>query len=195
MNPRPVWRATPETDAFIKQIFATHKGTIAINAIFNIDTDPQLWYEIPGFNGYEMSDYGLVRSMKYFQRLPFGMLIKFSGNEIYILSNNNNDRIKVPRKDLWDLVVNNPNPTPGYPRTTSQTDCYSRNKRMFLCDHDLPLYGTRGYGKNGWKKVKKHVQTNKQETTFFPQFTIIPDNLPTMKEGAEIDVLEFRKKE
>ena len=84
MNPRPVWRATPETDAFIKQIFATHKGTIAINAIFNIDTDPQLWYEIPGFNGYEMSDYGLVRSMKYFQRLPFGMLIKFSGNEIYI---------------------------------------------------------------------------------------------------------------
>lgn len=186
MDARPVWRATKEMDDFIMEVFRARKGVININTVFNVDRDPQLWWSIPGFNGYEMSDYGFVRSMKYFQRCPFGMLIKFDSKGYYILSDNNNDRIKIHRKELWDLVISNP--YSPQPRRTCQTDCYSRNKRMFLCDQDLPIHGTRGYGVNSKGRIKKkHVPTNKKEPTFFPQFTIIPD--------GGIDVLEFYDKE
>lgn len=191
MSQRPVWRATPQSDAFIREVFTSRKGIIAVQTVFDIDTDTQLWWRIPGFNGYEMSDYGYIRSMKYFQRLPFGMLIKFDNNEYYTLSDDNNDRIKVHRMDLWDLVVTNPYTEPGYPRSTNQTDCYSRNRRMFLADQDLPLYGTRGYGKNikRGNVKRKHVQTNKKEPTFFPKFTVVDDDNP---DG--IDILEFVNK-
>ena len=189
MSKRPIWRGNPQTDAFVKNVFESTKGILDLSSIFNVYNDPQLWYDIPGFNGYEMSDYGLVRSMKHFQRYPFGMLIRFDDKENYILSNSYNNRLRIPRKDLWDLVVNNPNPTIGYPRTTNQTDHYSRNRRMFLSDLDSPMYGPGSKGKE-WELMKKHVQTNKQEPTFFPQFTVVPDDKIELKDA--IDVLEFR---
>ena len=34
------------------------------------------WYYIPGFNGYEISNTGIVRSMKHYKKYPFGILIK-----------------------------------------------------------------------------------------------------------------------
>lgn len=184
-----MWKATPDTDAFIKRVFDTCKGTIRVEKVFDVASDAQLWYQIPGFNGYEMSDYGFVRSMKFFQRAPVGILIKPDKKEYYTLSNNNNDRIKISRMDLWDLVCNNPNPHPSYPRRTNQTDCYSRNRRMFLADQDVTMYGPGGEGKS-WVVKQKHVQTNKQEPTFFPKFTVI--NEPP---DEAIEVLEFYHKE
>ena len=36
------------------------------------------WYYIPGFNGYEISNTGIVRSMKHYKKYPYGILIRRS---------------------------------------------------------------------------------------------------------------------
>lgn len=59
--------------------------------------DDRLWYYIPGFNGYEVSNDGYVRSMKHWRKYPYGILIKpksiNNGEAIFELSNDNNERI------------------------------------------------------------------------------------------------------
>ena len=33
--------------------------------------EPRYWFYIPGFNGYELSNDGFVRSMKHYRRYPY----------------------------------------------------------------------------------------------------------------------------
>lgn len=106
----------------------------------NIYDSNILWYYIPGFNGYEISSTGIVRSMKHFRKYPYGMIIRpkeikdpielFVNNYpelTYVLSDNNNERQVVTRTELINLARNNHNKVYGYPRKTIVTDIGSRN--------------------------------------------------------------------
>lgn len=103
------------------------------------------WYYIPGFNGYEISNTGIVRSMKHFRKYPFGILIrprevsnpldlftKSYDDLTYELSDNNNERQVIKRSTLLYLASSNPYHVQGYPRRTIVTDIAPRNLRCFI---------------------------------------------------------------
>lgn len=103
------------------------------------------WYYIPGFNGYEISNTGIVRSMKHYRKYPFGILIRpretrdpmdlFVKNYdelTYELSDNNNERKVMKRSELLYLASSNPYHVTGYPRRTIVTDIAPRNLRCFI---------------------------------------------------------------
>lgn len=103
------------------------------------------WYYIPGFNGYEISNTGIVRSMKHYRKYKFGILIRpkevtnpmelFTNtySELtYELSDNNNERQVIKRSELQYLASTNPYHVQGYPRRTIITDIASRNQRIFI---------------------------------------------------------------
>lgn len=113
------------------------------------------WYYIPGFNGYEISNTGIVRSMKHFRKYPFGILIrpretkdpmdlftKNYGDLTYELSDNNNERQVIRRSELLALASSNPYHVTGYPRRTVVSDVSPRNLRCFIqkkADPGIPL--------------------------------------------------------
>ena len=102
------------------------------------------WYYIPGYNGYEISNTGILRSMKHYKKYPYGLLVKpkevkdireiFVNNIdfTYEISNNNNERVVVNRSTLWNLSQTNPYGVSGYPRYTYITDMAPRNQRIFV---------------------------------------------------------------
>ena len=103
-----------------------------------------LWYHIPGFNGYEISNNGIVRSMKHFRKYPFGILIrpretkdpldlftKYYDELTYELSDDYNERQIITRTELLNLAKNNKRKVTGYPRHTATVDISSRNPRRF----------------------------------------------------------------
>lgn len=91
-----------------------------------------VWYYIPGFNGYEISNTNIVRSMKHFKKYPFGILIHpVSGtgdNTTFEITNDNNERVRITVGELSSLAHNNKNVVSGYPRRTYISDNHSRNK-------------------------------------------------------------------
>lgn len=146
---------------------------IPVEAVLPIYCD-RLWYYIPGFNGYEISNDGYVRSMKHYRAYPFGILIQpkkdKDGNiidpedPIFELSDNNNERHAIHRSQLIYLSKNNKLIVNGYPRSTIITDRSSRNDRHFVVrkgkgDQDLKLPNT-NYNK---------------DTTHYVKFTIVQD--------------------
>ena len=93
--------------------------------------DDRWFYYIPGFNGYEISNDGYVRSMKHYKKYPFGILIqpkKRNGKVVdpedptFELSNNNNERVAVKRSQLQYLAATCKYHVTGYPRRTCITD-------------------------------------------------------------------------
>ena len=91
--------------------------------------DNDIWYMIPGFNGYEINKFKQIRSFKNYRVFPRGYLIKTyrdrKGKHYIHLTDNNNIRRKMYIDDLWTLVQKDPN---KYIRTTSDTYGGSRNK-------------------------------------------------------------------
>ena len=92
----------------------------------------RLWYYIPGFNGYEISNDGYVRSMKHWRRYPYGILLQplknsNLSNPTFTLTNNDNDRVNVSRSTLIELAKKNLY-VKNYPRKTYETDMDSRNR-------------------------------------------------------------------
>lgn len=124
---------------------------------------PRLWYYIPGFNGYEVSDDKYIRSMKHYKKYPFGLLIQpkkyKNGNIIhpedplYELSNNNNERVSIMLSQIIHLARTNEYHITGYPRSTCMLDIQSRNSRYFI------------------KKKPESIQPSK--SIRYPKFTII----------------------
>ena len=103
------------------------------------------WFYIPGFNGYEISNTGIIRSMKHYKRYPFGIIIRpkevKEARELFLnsypeltyeLSDNNNERQIIKRSELLYLAQNNQYQVQGYPRRTCVTDIGSRNQRIFI---------------------------------------------------------------
>lgn len=124
--------------------------------------DDRWFYFIPGFNGYEISNDGYVRSMKHYKKYPFGILIQPKKNKdgkvinpedpTFELSNNNNERVAVKRSQLQYLAATCDYAVTGYPRRTCITDRSSRNQRIF---------------------IKKKLKPELENTIRIPKFTII----------------------
>lgn len=107
--------------------------------------DPQrLWYYIEGFNGYEISNDGYVRSMKHYKSYPTGMLIrpKTKDGQTFELSDDYNRRVKITRSELWDIAMHNKYIHAGYPRKTHLTDASSRNIKAFIPPSPKPVEKT-----------------------------------------------------
>lgn len=116
---------------------------IPIETILNINDDSILWYAIDGFNGYELSTTGIIRSMKHYKKYPFGIYIKPKSiskyNVIYELSDNNNKRVSINKDNIITRVRNNPYKYhAGYPRHTIMTDISSRNNGVFVKRNQEP---------------------------------------------------------
>lgn len=97
-----------------------------------------MWYMIEGFNGYELNEEGVVRSMKMMDANP-GHQIKvyYDGNgPYYKLSNNFNKRVKMYRKDLIDIVFNSG--LPLKPRDENAIYLGSRNKHFYFDEGIYP---------------------------------------------------------
>lgn len=127
--------------------------------------DERLWYYIPGYNGYEISSDGYIRSMKHYRKYPFGILIqpkKRKGkvinpqDPIFVLTNNQNERVDIPLSHIIKLAKSNEYTITGYPRRTYQTDIAPRNQRYFI-------------------KNKANSQQADKTITKSPKFTIIRD--------------------
>lgn len=106
-----------------------------VESVLNIYDANRLWYRIYGYNGYEVSNDGYVRSMKHYRKYPFGLLIQpvNEANKIYELSDDNNNRVRISITEIIDLANNNPyKNTCGYPRQTCVTDGNPRNDRNFV---------------------------------------------------------------
>lgn len=132
---------------------------IPLEQIFDPFNDTQLWYYIPGFNGYEISDRGILRSMKHYKKHPFGMILQGRVNKdddiVFTLSNNHNKRVSITRSRLMELAKTNDIPVSSYPRRTFETDVSSRNQRIF---------------------IPQEEQVVIPEKTFYPTFSVVPDN-------------------
>lgn len=94
----------------------------------------RLWYYIEGFNGYEISNDGYLRSMKHYKKYPTGILIrpKTKDGQTFELSNDYNQRVKISLKELWNIAINNKFTHYGYPRKTYICDNASRNIKAFI---------------------------------------------------------------
>lgn len=118
-------------------------------------SDPnRLWYYIEGFNGYEISNDGYLRSMKHYRRYPFGILLVPKKNTeqdpVFEISDNNNERQVMHRSELMNIAMHPVRAVAGYPRMTCITDRFSRNERIF---------------------TKKKVKRNLDEVIGIPDFT------------------------
>lgn len=133
---------------------------IPVESVFDLRTDSQMWYNIPGYNGYEISNQGYIRSMKNFRRYPYGMLIRpikdKKGNNYFELSDDFNHRKKLSIQEIWNLAMNNPYKNNSYPRSTWITDSRSRNPLAF------------SHSRTDSKPIK-------QETYSYVEFPIIKD--------------------
>lgn len=92
-----------------------------------------MWYMIEGFNGYEINEEGVVRSMKMMNANP-GHCIKLDKHGYYTLSNNENKRVRRTPQQLLDIVFNSGNPL--VPREDDAIYLGGRNKRFYF-DNEL----------------------------------------------------------
>lgn len=131
---------------------------VAVESVFDLNTDSQMWYNIPGYNGYEISDQGYVRSMKNFRKYPYGMLIRPKvtkhGDTYFELSDDFNRRQRLSVEEIWDLAMKNPYKNNSYPRSTWVTDNQSRNPLAFSY---------------------KRMEPKKPETYSYVEFPVIKD--------------------
>lgn len=67
-----------------------------------------VWFYIPGFNGYQINKEGLVRSMKMMYKNP-GHILKKDKSGKYTLTNDNNERIRISPEELMNITFNQGN--------------------------------------------------------------------------------------
>ena len=100
----------------------------------------RVWYYIEGYNGYELSNDGYLRSMKHYKKYPYGILLrgttdKKTGDIIYELTDDQNQRVHIGLSTLSIIAQNssyNIDHANGYPRRTSITDIASRNQKCSI---------------------------------------------------------------
>lgn len=112
------------------------KRYIPVEDVLNIFDENRLWYYIPSFNGYEVSNDGYLRSMKHYKKYPYGIIIrsidrdsyKGSCDPLYEISDDDNNRHRIRMSQLVYLAATNQFSVRGYPRHTIITSDSSRNK-------------------------------------------------------------------
>lgn len=159
----------------ILQLFKNQKRKRIFVKDIPLLLDPSVkWYYIPRFPGYEICNYGLVRSLKNPSQIyGLGTLVRFEVPSMeYELSTDNNDRVRIKIQELWRIATKGVSELPlSYPRSTIQVSTIVRTPRIFLSD-----YNTHNYNFE-CKLVKAHVPTNKKEETRMARFTIIQEPL------------------
>lgn len=103
-----------------------------VEDFININDKSIKWYNIPGYNGYQVSTNGFVRSLKHFRKYPFGIIIKHR-NGLFTLTNSNNKRTTVSYKEILKLVENNKY-SMSYPYDTNTVSYGSRNPSWSIKD-------------------------------------------------------------
>lgn len=127
---------------------------IPVETVLDIN-EARMWHYIPGFRGYELSDDGYVRSTKNFNVYPYGMLLRpvsSKGGNTFMLSNDDNKRVKISVEQLKELVKNDKFKHAGFPRATLLNNASSRNQQAF---------------------VKKEPKPKPSDKIFMPRFTIV----------------------
>lgn len=151
------------------------------------------WLFIPGFNGYEVSNLGHIRSMKHYVKYPYGILIApvkrepygNSPDPLYELSDDNNERKRIRLSQIIHLAMTNRFAVAGYPRATIITNSSSRN--TFVKNQNgayVKVYN--GPRKGGGRKSISIPPID--NTTHYAKFTIIQD-------GTERPNMEYREPE
>ena len=111
----------------------------------NYYEDNRQWICIEGYNGYEYSNDGLLRSMKNFKVNPMGKLIKKYKDKkgyYFILSNNSNERVKVYEQEIINIIRSDKNPSI---RKTYETNIGSRNRILSKPKHHKKKINLNGY--------------------------------------------------
>lgn len=166
------------------------KRFIPIEDVLNIFDENRLWYYIPSFNGYEVSNDGYLRSMKHYRKYPYGIIIqpvdrdsyKDSCDPLYEISDDNNKRQRIRMSQLVHLAATNQFAVRGYPRTTIITNSGSRNK--YVKNNDGAF--VKVYNGPGCKnKLSIPPMDN---TAHYAKFTIIQD-------GTEAIGMSYRQPE
>ena len=127
---------------------------IPLETVLDIN-EPRMWSYIPGFRGYELSDDGYVRSTKNFNVYPYGMLLRpvsSKDGNTFILSNDDNKRIRISVNQLKELVKNDKFKRAGFPRSTVLNNASSRNQQAF---------------------IKREPKPRPSDEKFMPRFTIV----------------------
>lgn len=165
---QPFQSNDPETQKRLYDLVENYSPCIPIERVFDVDNDNQLWYKIPGFNGYEISDHGNVRSMKNFNVYPWGNLVRITRTGYCQLSTNQNMRVTVHVTDLWIMAMeffNVVHPA-DYPHHTDYVVHSSRNKRCFIDFEKVQIANV--------PKSKKPRKVNKENLSF-AHFTVKKD--------------------
>lgn len=150
---------------------------IATEDVLNIFDNNRLWYYIPSFDGYEVSNDGYIRSMKHYRKYPYGIIIKPVSREpykgscdpLYELSDSDNKRQRIRLSQIMLLAANNQFAVRGYPRLTIISNNSGRNK--FVKNSDgayVKVY-------NGPTRTKKLNIPPMDQTARYAKFTIIQD--------------------
>ena len=72
------------------------KKVIPIESVINIYDPNIVWADLsPNYNGYQISNTGLVRSMKFFKKYPYGVLLEPNDKGILEISNSLNERCTI----------------------------------------------------------------------------------------------------
>lgn len=113
----------------------------AVETVFDINSDKPIWYDIPGFPGYQitydvMNDINYVRSFKQYKIHPYGVLITHANKTTWKLTNHNNQVVLVTSEELWELIRDyQVKPVPSYVTRTS-----GRNNRInILPDEEVSV--------------------------------------------------------
>lgn len=101
-----------------------------IENVLDVNDESLLWYNIPGYNGYQVSNTNIVRSMKHYKKYSYGILLK-SNNGLYQLSNSQNQRVTISLKEILELV-NNDERSKSYPYHTYQQPNGTRNQKCTI---------------------------------------------------------------
>lgn len=128
------------------------------------------WLYIPGYNGYEISTDGYLRSMKHYKKYPTGILIRpVSGTDTFEISNDHNKRVRVNINELKQLAEANKFVIADYPRKTYVCDMAPRNNRAFIPNESKP----------------------KDEAYITPKFTVIKETQQVVEKKCPVyDLLE-----
>lgn len=178
------------------------RGFIKVEDVID-PSDPNIWWNyIPGFNGYELSNTYLVRSMKHYRTSPFGIIIQPKENKnkedpTYELSNTNGERVAIRLSQLIYLVHSNHFTIPNYPRKTYQTDISARNKRYLISPPKESKPKQVNYDLDRKRYPKREVKQSKDDTFYegLPRIDSLQSPFINLNGGEDLgrtDIRTFR---
>ena len=81
---------------------------LGVEQVIDIYDKNIIWFRIPGYPGYEISNTNYIRSFKSRKKYPYGTLVKWDKKGNVIISNSNNIRVKLSIEEIWSIVKHNP---------------------------------------------------------------------------------------